>query len=265
MKRTRVRVAWQRKRLRDLLQNPFDFRLKLIAMSILSPVIPIVTGLLASYGLLAPSRAFVCYMAGALLGMVVLTTVASRFIDRHYSEFKPAKFIGLGLLGLATYFAHGQGAIEINAIFEVDASSLPKATAAASALVLAQWANSALIPLLFASGALVLYNMAKSRPGDAAISFAICMSSCLWAGLIHYQAEPDPTRKSNLYQIAVALDFNKRSTCAGVPKDAEGVVFVGPEQRRAIVAPRLTELHSSSNSIFKEVEVPEKFDKVECT
>ncbi|MDQ1816403.1 hypothetical protein RBA41_24195 [Massilia sp. CCM 9210] len=267
MKRLRVRLAWQRQRLRCFIDNPtFDFRFKLIAMSILSPVIPVGAGLLASYGLLAPKQAFVCYMAGALLGLLVLATLATRFIDRHFAEFKSAKIIGLALLGLATYYAHGQAAVEVNAIFQVDASSLPRATAAASALVLANWIYPAIVlPILFGSIALVLYYAGKAQRGNMAIAFAICMSSTLWAGLINYQAAPDRIRKSNLYQIALEMDFNKRSTCAGVPADAEGVVFIGPDQRRAIVAPRLAEIRRSPNAIFKEVKVPETFEKVDCT
>jgi hypothetical protein len=263
--RLRARFAWQRKRLRSFIKNPtFDLRFKLIAMSIVSPLIAVVGGALASYGLLTAGYAFAFYMSGAALGLVVLATLTSRFLDRHFAEFKSAKILALATFALATYVAHGRAVGEVNAIFQIDASALPHATTAASAFVIATWIYPAVVlPILCGSAVLMLY-YGRAAGGNALIAFAILISSVLWAGLLNFQAMPAPARKSNLYQIALEMDFNKRSHCSGLPVGSEGVVFIGPDQRRAIVAPRLVEIKRSSKTIFKQVQVPEKFDIVDC-
>ncbi|MES3021072.1 MAG: hypothetical protein V4857_05750 [Pseudomonadota bacterium] len=264
--RMRAKFAWQRKRLRSFVKNPtFDLRFKLIAMSIASPLIAVVGGALASYGLVTAGYAFAFCMSGAALGLVVLATLTSRFLDRHFAEFKSAKILALAMIALATYVAHGKAVGEVNAIFQLDASALPHATTAASAMVIATWIYmAAVLPTLIGSAVLMLYYYGKSEGGNALIAFAILMCAVLWAGLLNVQAVPAHARKSNLYQIALEMDFNKRSHCSGVPMDSEGVVFIGPDQRRAIVAPRLVEIERSPRTIFTQVQVPENFDIVNC-
>ncbi|PWF47750.1 hypothetical protein [Massilia glaciei] len=204
-------------------------------------------------------------MSGAALGLVVLATVTSRFLDRHFAEFMSAKILALATFALATYVAHGRAVGEVSAIFQIDASALPHATTAASAMVIATWIYlAAVLPILIDSAVLMLYYYGKSEGGNAMIAFAILISSVLWAGLLNFQAMPAHARKSNLYQIALEMDFNKRSHCSGLPADSEGVVFLGPDQRRATVAPRLVEIKRSSRTIFKQVQVPENFDIVNC-
>jgi hypothetical protein len=265
-KKIQIKYAWQRKRLACFWKDPkFDRRSKLIGISALSPTIAVVGGALASNGILSAGPAFVFYMAGALLGLVVLFSMAIRFIDVHFSEFKATKIFGLALIAVASYIAHGKAVAEINGIFSVDAAALPHATSAASVMIICIWVCSLiLIPICAGSALLSVYFYWKSKAGNAAMAFAVFISSLLWVSLIEHQISPENRRKGNLYQIALEFDFNKHSRCNGLPANAEGVLFLGADQRRAMVAPRLMELSRSPKSIFRVVQVPTDFKLVTC-
>jgi hypothetical protein len=264
--RLRVRLAWQLKRLRCFAGAPkFDLRFKLIVMSAISPAIAIFGGALASNGLLGAGFAFVLYLIGATLGLLVLVTLGARFLDDHFADFKAAKGFGVALFALATFVAHGRAVGEVNSIFHVDASALPHTTAAASAMIISIWVYlGVLLPICIISVICALYFFGRARRGNAMISFAVFIAALLWASLIDHQIAQDDRRKSNLYQIALEMDFNKRSNCLGVPEQSEGVVFIGPDQLRAIAAPRMVERSRSSKSIFRGIDVPSKFDVVKC-
>lgn len=206
-------------------------------------------------------------LIGAAFGAVVLGTLVQRFLARHFADFKSARLLGVGLAALATFVAHGRAVGEVNAIFQIDASALPHATAAASAMTIGAWLFwTVLVPVTVASFAWLIRCCMKARFGDATIAGAILIAGVTWCGLIGNQAAPDRRRQSNLYQIALAMDFNKRSHCRGVSHDSEGVVFIGPDQRRAIVAPRRIEVPSGGgfNSLVPQLQVPTNFPIVEC-
>ncbi len=264
--RLRVKFASQCKRLLCFLKNrKFDFRFKLIAMSIMSLIIGVVGGVLAAYGFLGAGYAFVFFISGAMLGLLVLGTLTAHFLEQHFAEFKSAKFFGFGLFALVTYVAHGKAVGEINAIFQIDASAFPHATTAASAMIISTWISWALlVPICFVSLICSIYHYTASKAGNTMISAAVFIACFLWTSLIEHQAAPDGRRKGNLYQIALEMDFNKRSHCLGLPEGSEGVVFIGPDQLRAIVAPRKVEIQTNSKSIFREIQLPEKFDIVNC-
>jgi hypothetical protein len=264
--RLRIRFSWHGKRLRQFMKDPiFDLRFKLIAMSAASWMIPILGAILASNGLLGAACAFLLYMTGATLGALVLVTLVSRFLDAHFAEFKSAKIFGVGLFALATFVAHGKAVGEINSIFPIDASVLPHATAAASVMLIATWSFWAvLIPTCIISAFCAICHYKKAQAGNATMSFAVFVATLLWASLIDHQIAPERKRQGNLYQIALEFDFNKRSKCSGLPEGAEGVAFIGPDQRRAIIAPRLVVTKVVPTSIFREVEVPPDFAITHC-
>lgn len=242
-------------------------RTKLIAMSSVSAAFALIAWALDGFEWSKGGLIWTLVLLGAALGAIVLATLVQRFLARHLSSFRSAKLFGVGLAALATFVAHGRAVGEVNAIFLIDASSLPHAMAAASAMTIGTWLFWAvLVPVTVASFAWLIRCCAQSLYGDATIAGAIFFAGVTWSGLIGNQAAPDQRRESNLYQIALAMDFNKRSHCAGVPLDSEGVVFIGPDQRRAIVAPRKVEIPSRGgfSSLFPQIQIPRNFPIVEC-
>ena len=264
--RLRARIRFLRPRLRGVLKGRgFDLRSKLIAMSVASVVIVASAAVLSSYGFISAAATVAAMLIGAALGMLMLSTQANRFLDRHFAEFRSAKLFVAGLFALGTYVAHGRAVVEVNGIFGEDAAAFSHAVAAASAMFVATWTLwVALAPIFIASLACWLYFVAVRKAGEAAISLSILLATISLSSLILHRAEDGERRRNNLYQIALEMDFNKRSRCIGVPADAEGVAFVGSNQLRAIVAPPLALVPSDRRAIFREAVVPKDFARVQC-
>lgn len=248
-------------------RRKIGLRAKLIALSSLSAAFALLAWALDGFGWSEGGLIRALVLIGAAFGAVVLATLVHRLLNRHLASFKAARLLGVGGAAVVTFAAHGRAVGEVNAIFQIDASALPHATAAASAMTIGTWLFwTVLVPVTFASGAWFVRCCAIRLYGDATIAGAILVAGAAWCGLIGHQAAPDQRRQSNLYQIALAMDFNKRSHCLGVPHDSEGVVFIGPDQRRAIVAPRRVEISSRGrfSSLVPQLQVPPSFPIVEC-
>jgi hypothetical protein len=266
--RLRLKLALRRRRLGYLIgKQVIDHRFKMIAMSIASAGFPVIARVISDIGFLSPAWGAGLVLMGAVVGVLVLNTLVHGWLERHFAAFKSAKFLGLGLLGLTTFIAHGQAVGEVNAIFQVDASALPHTTTAAAAMVIGAWLSWAvLLPVFIVSLACAAFFFVKSRPGDFMIAIAIFFASSIWGALLSQQAAPELRRKSNLYQLALEMDFNKRSHCVGLPEGAEGVLFIGPDQRRAIVAPRkvMIETRGNFDKLVPQIEIPSDFHIVDC-
>jgi hypothetical protein len=264
----RLKLALRRRRPGYLFgKQAIDHRFKLIAMSVASAGLPVIGRAISGVEMFGPAWGAGVVLLGAVLGVLVLNTLAHSWLERHFAAFRSAKLLGLGLLALATFIAHGQAVGEVNAIFLVDASALPHTTTAASAMVIGAWLLWAvLLPVLAVSSIFAIFYYVKSRLGDFMIAFAICLACITWVALVAQQAGPELRRKSNLYQIALEMDFNKRSSCVGLPKGAEGVLFIGPDQRRAIVAPQkvMIETRGEFGKLVPQLQIPSNFQVVDC-
>lgn len=240
-------------------------RLKLVYLSMLSPAIAFTGGLLSSNGLLDAAYAMIFFMTGTLFGMVVLVKLIADYLKEHFPDFKPASFIFYAVMALVSYVAHGQAVGEVNGIFEHDASAFPHATTAAWAMIIATWTYWwCALPVLLVSLVSVIWHFAKSKTDNALMAFGILFSCLLWVGLIEHQALDKNRRKNNIYQVAIEMDFNRRSHCGPAEMRGGGVVFIGADQRRAIFAPTVVELARNPLSIFKTVEVPHTFTTAVC-
>lgn len=243
----------------------FDFQTKVLALSLLSPAISMGAAFWSSYGDLSALGAFACYMAAALMGMLIFVVLAARFFDTHFSEFKAVKIVALSFSALIAYLAHGQAVGEVNSIFGIDAASLPHATAAASTMLIAAWLYKfVLFPICSGAVVMSLYYFGVQRERSGFIGVAVFFSAIIWMMLISRQAAVESQRRGNVYQIALEMDVNRKSRCENLPYDAEGVIFIGPDQLRAIVVPRLVTTEKNARSIFKVVELPAKFEVVKC-
>lgn len=264
----RIKIALRRRRMSYLIGKPIvNHRFKLIAMSVVSAGLAVTAWATSDIAMFGPLWTAGLVLLGSVVGMVVLITLAHGWLERHFAEFKSAKFLGLGAFALTTFVAHGQAVGEVNSIFQVDASALPHTTTAASAMVISAWLFWVFfLPVLAVSFISVVRLSKKSRHGDFTIALAICLASVVWCSLIGQQAVPELRRKSNLYQVALEMDFNKRSHCVDLPEGAEGVLFIGPDQRRAIVAPRkvLIRTQGEFGRLVQQIEIPSNFQIVNC-
>ncbi|RYF30083.1 MAG: hypothetical protein EOO38_32690 [Cytophagaceae bacterium] len=266
--RLRIKLAWRHKRLRYLIGKPVvDHQFKLMAFSIMSAGLAVIARVISDIEFFGPAWTAGLVLMGSIVGMLVLVTLAHGWIKRHLVKFRSAKLLGLGVLALATFVAHGQAVGEVNSIFQIDASALPHVTTAASAMIIGTWLFwTVFLPVFVFSLICSIGLYVKSYYGELVIAFAIVLASGTWCALIGQQAVPEIRRKSNLYQIALQMDFNKRSHCADMPDGAEGVVFIGPDQRRAIVAPRkiIIKTRGKFGALVPQIDVPSDFKMVNC-
>jgi hypothetical protein len=74
-------------------------------------------------------------------------------------------------------------------------------------------------------------------------------------------------RAQLLYRVAQASDFVAAFRCQGVESKGLTGLFIGPEQRRVLLAPVIEDpdfLLKDVPGLFKPVKIPEEFPIVEC-
>lgn len=240
------------------------YQSQLLGLSATSLMVVICGAVAANNGVLPQKYSLGAMLIGAGIGLFVLAAIAERFLAGRLHESKSAKLFGVALAGLATFVAHGAAVGEVNAIFPLDASNFPHATAAASALVIVGWLFWAFVAVLGTSAASFIFGFSKSNAARTLISAGVALSSVIVVSIISHQIYPEEARRNNLYQVALAMDFNKRHHCVGVPAGSEGVVFVGPEQRLALVAPPREAFRAHRLSLFVQLKVPADFQSVNC-
>lgn len=263
----RIKIESLHRRLRHVIGNSIDDRFKLIAMSVMSVGLAVIAWATSGVAMFGPAWTAGLVLIGSFVGMVVLVMLAHGWLERHFAALKSAKLLGLGALALTTFIAHGQAVGEVNSIFQIDASALSHTTTAASAMVIGAWLFWVVfLPVLVVSFICIVWLCVKSRRGESMIAFAIFFASLTCCSLIGQQVVPELQRKSNLYQVALEMDFNSRSHCVDLPKGAEGVLFIGPDQRRAIVAPRKVVINTQGEfgAIVPQIEIPSNFQIVDC-
>jgi hypothetical protein len=124
------------------------------------------------------------------------------------------------------------------------------------------WWSAVLI--IVASFLYGLIRLLRLRSSEALITLAVGFNFFSFGLFIERQITPDEQRKSNIYQIAVAMDFNGRFTCPGIEDKLNRVAFVDSDQTRGMVAPPLRVKSYNKRSTFKLVEVPPVFRTVTC-
>ncbi len=174
------------------------------------------------------------------------------------------RVFGAAALAIVSFLAHGNAVGEVNAIFHVDAASFPHATTAATVFVILSWTFWPAILLL---GHSLVMGFVAIRNDDVALGmtrFTALLGSFTLVTVVGLQFHDVAQRANNVYQVARAFDFNERFECDGPRQEGDGAAFVGPEQRRAVIAPRLAARAISRDSLFKRAEIPERFEIVAC-
>ncbi|MYM37467.1 hypothetical protein GTP38_24380 [Duganella sp. FT94W] len=200
------------------------------------------------------------------LGLYVFTTVIEKKLAKHVTEFKSTQLFWVGLVAFLAYIAHGQAGDEVNSVFSQDTSTFPYATTAATAMVLGSWSLwpafcTGMLSLVFG-----LYCMFKNQKAKLVlIAFTVGVQLSIFSIFVEYQMGTEAVRKNNIYQVALAMDFNGRFRCDDAQAGRDTVAFIGSSQNAALVAPPMVIRHENKQSIFKEVEVPRVFRRVSCT
>ncbi|WP_141749568.1 hypothetical protein [Duganella phyllosphaerae] len=179
------------------------------------------------------------------------------------NRFKSAQVFGLGAIGLVSYLAHGQAGEEVNAIFRQDASAFPYTTTAATAMTIASWAFWPVIIVYLLVLAHLIWRVTKFDEKHAFAMTMVIVNMASFVSFIEHQTRDDGNRKGNLYKIALAMDFNNYFRCANATERTNHVAFIGSDQKRAIVAPKLV-MRNNNPAGFSTVEIPAHFPLTTC-
>ena len=217
-----------------------------------------------SLGLLQPSHLLALFIGMTFLGLYVFVSFVEKVFAKHFIDFKSTQLFWLGVIAFLTFIAHGQAGDEVNAIFSQDASTFPYATTATAAMIMASWTLWPAVLVGTASLLYGLYSVSRSRWGMVLIALTVGLQLFTFSIFVEYQMGTEPVRKNNIYQIALAMDFNGHFRCERAMLGKDTVAFIGPSQDSALVAPPVVVKQHNGKSIFRQVEVPESFRRVSC-
>lgn len=206
--------------------------------------------------------------AGVLSAMIMIGTIESG-LREPFARFYSLRYLCVSLFAIAVYVARLQGFSDINAIFHIDAGALPLTVWAATILNMFRLLTPVIVLGLALSGFLWVYHARSSDDESAPLQWMwlVCALGFAILWLIAAARLGDDQRKQFLYRLSQEADFVASFRCDGV--DEQGVVglFIGPEQRRVLLAPIIKDSGFSFRNmprLFKPVTIPSEFPIVEC-
>lgn len=82
--------------------------------------------------------------------------------------------------------------------------------------------------------------------------------------ILVYDIRKENTLKYITYRIAQKTDFVSSFNCIGIDQKVSNVLFIGPEQKRILVAPKITSEPKNHLDITAPVKVPDNFYLGDC-
>ena len=156
-------------------------------------------------------------------------------------------------IAMLTYLSRIEALDDLNNIFRIDGYALPLTAIAGTAMRLASKFSMIFAVVFWVSVILIALmkwgsvfddtddDVAKIGKGLRVVA-ALLASGLAWA-FIHTQLD-DKGIKAKLYRIAHKTDFVGAFDCAGVDTSQNDALFIGPDQRRILVAPKINELEA---------------------
>jgi len=193
--------------------------------------------------------------------------------------FETFRWVFVSALALVAYMSRVDAVNDINGVFHIDAGALPLTTIAVTVL---RFATYMFWPMAFVCGISLLLILALFRGflldgkddiekiGLGARVFAAFVSSGLACILICGQLS-DAGIKAKLYRIAHKADFVGSFNCQGIDADRFAALFIGPEQRRVLLAERIPDDKDFLNAkdqqpeLMRPVSIPTFFPIMGCS
>lgn len=212
----------------------------------------------------------------ALSGMLVVAGVAEKKLGRHLAGFVSTRAVWAVMAAFLAYFARAAAVDDVNAVFHVDASALPMAVLAGTVMHLFSWLRLPFLAVCLVSAFAIVGMLRgtqwdeRTGEGEKFALFVIALMSLFVCGIgaAFISAQLDEGgRRQKLYRIAHATDFSGTFRCAGVDDRAYSVLFIGPDQRRALVAPKVPPpslFGQRTHEFLRSLRYPGEFPVVEC-
>jgi hypothetical protein len=210
---------------------------------------------------------FVSMVSGLLVAVGIAEDI---LVATKYLEFQGFRYVCGLVLALATYKARMNGLDDVNGIFHVDPGALPMTVWAATAMNLIGFLFYVLIGCWILSFVVILrkpaekgqaWKKVKTDWPIVAVTFAAMLA---WMFILMQLDEVG--RKQKLYLIAQASDFNSKFSCGGFDSTGLVALFIGPDQRRALLAPEFSSsiFKSGKPMAFDKIKYPDVFPIIEC-
>lgn len=210
------------------------------------------------------------------LGLFTLVAATEKLVHQGLLEFKSSTLWWASGLAILGYYARISAMDDVNKVFHVDPSALPMTLIAAHAMnlfALMKW------PFIIVASISLLWLIpickgtyfSKNTPEDEKIASGIFafsnMINCMLCAIFIYFQLDDVGRQRKIYRTAHAADFVSRFQCSGINSNEFSVLFIGPEQRKVLVAPKLPKpvlFNTKSAEFLQALVIPDKFPTVDC-
>lgn len=193
--------------------------------------------------------------------------------------FEIVRWVFVSGLAFVVYLSRIDAVNDINAIFHIDASALPLTSVAGTVMRFATYMRWPMV-IIFAVSLLTMGLMAwgtvlegkdeMAKIGLGVRVFAALVSSGLAWCLIHFQLN-DAGLSAKLYRIAHKSDFVGSFNCKSIDPQIFDVLFIGPEQRRVLAAPKIqgdtnfTDEQEQQPELMRPVSIPNYFSVTDCS
>lgn len=211
-----------------------------------------------------------------LIGLFTLAAAIEKMLPRGLQEFKSSALWWTVGLAILAYFARVAALDDVNKVFHIDPSGLPMTLAAANVMRFFIWMEwpfivvaciSFVVLILIAKGTYFPDEMPENeRAAGVILVLSIMMNCILCALFIHFHLD-EQGRQQKLYRTAHAADFVSKFHCQGIDPDKFSVLFIGPEQRKVLVAPKLPApvlFGKMSAEFLQALKVPAEFPTLDC-
>lgn len=218
--------------------------------------------------------AFLLLASSVLMGFYVVLAFIEKMLERYFKDFRVTVIFWGLLLATLAYVARLRALADINKIFHIDASAFPMTLVAGTTLHLAKlmlwpciavFVITAIILSLICVGRFFDSNSSTGEKWGVVVpTMAALIASGIGWAFIHSNLSPE-RRSEILYRTSHMTDFNDTFRCAGIDDRKYSAVFLGPEQRRVLLAPKLEEFSLEKRAyVLKRVEVPHSFSVFDC-
>jgi peptidoglycan/LPS O-acetylase OafA/YrhL len=224
-----------------------------------------------------PNLSMLFLALSVFLGIYVLLCLIENKLGKHIIEFKVTLIAWALLAGTLVFYGRIRAITDINEIFHIDASALPLTLLASTATHISGllfWPVVCI--LLIAIMCLVImwagnyfdeHTPAEEKTARVITIAMVALALLISATFIHARIHNKESRLQIIYRIAHSSDFSSSFRCQGINEEIQSVVFIGPEQRRVLVAPKIEEPGTyldKKADVLRNVNIPKEFYLMDC-
>lgn len=225
----------------------------------------------------SPNASMLFLALSVFLGLYALFCLIESSLERHIIEFKSTLIAWAFLAGTLVFYGRINAVTDINKIFHIDPSALPLTLLASTAIHISGllfWPIACLLlgaitwlAIMWAGNDRDEYTPPEVKIARVITISTIALSLLISAMFIHSRIHNKDSRLQIIYRISHNSDFSTHFRCHGLDQETHSVLFIGPEQSKVLVAPKIQEWVFPSNKkadALRNVSIPTEFPIVNC-